>query len=60
MAKRAKRTPVLVGNLTKSGAIKLMKTYRDKLGATLHDNEPFLEESTGHWLFKVTMPWDDD
>jgi|688.fasta_scaffold1168122_3 hypothetical protein len=59
MAKKAKRTPVLIGALTKNGAFKLMKTYRDKIGATLHDKEPSYEEKTGHWLFKVSLPWDD-
>ena len=59
MAKKAKRTPVLIGALTKNGAFKLMKTYRDKIGANLHDREPSYEEKTGHWLFKVSLPWDD-
>ncbi len=59
MAKKAKRTPVKIGALSKSGAVRLMKTYRDKVGATLHDREPVLEEKTGHWLFRVTLPWDD-
>lgn len=59
MAKKSKRTPVFIGAMTKSGAFRLMKTYRDKIGATLHDKEPTLEEKTGHWIFKVSMPWDD-
>ena len=59
MAKRAKPTPVLIGALSKSGAVTLMKTYRDKIGATLHDTEPSYEEETGHWVFRVTMPWDE-
>jgi hypothetical protein len=59
MAKKAKRTPVLIGALTKNGAFRLMRTYRDKIGATLHDSEPWLEDKTGHWLFKVSLPWDD-
>lgn len=58
-AKKAKRTPVLIGSLSRSGAFTLMKTYRDKIGATLNDKEPHYEEKTGHWLFSVTMPWDD-
>lgn len=59
MARMAKPTPVLIGALSKGGAFKLMKTYRDKVGATLHDSEPVYEEKTGHWLFRVTMPWED-
>jgi hypothetical protein len=59
MAKKAKRTPVVIGAMTKSGAVTLMKAYRDKVGATLNDTEPSLEEKTGHWVFRVTMPWDD-
>lgn len=59
MAKRAKKTPVKIGALTRSGALSLMRTYRDKVGATLHDSEPFLEEATGLWLFRATMPWED-
>jgi hypothetical protein len=45
--------------MTKAGAVTLMKAYRDKVGATLNDTEPSLEEKTGHWVFRVTMPWDD-
>lgn len=54
----SKATPVLIGALSKSGAVTLMKTYRDKVGANLLDNEPRYEEHTGHWVFRATMPWE--
>lgn len=46
-----------IGSLTRSGALALMRTYRDKIGATLHDKEPVLGEDS-IWTFRVTMPFD--
>ncbi len=58
-AKNKKEKPVYtIGSLTKSGAVALMKTYRDRVGATLLDKEPVLGEDS-LWKFRVNMPWED-
>ena len=62
MAKKTKsdkkeRPVFYIGALTKSGAVTLMKTYRDRVGATLLDKEPTLGEDSV-WKFRVQMPWD--
>lgn len=57
MAKKPKKQLYTVSALSKSGAVALAKTYRDKIGAKIH-GEVYQDEETSRWEFKAELPFE--